>query len=110
MRGDIIKDLRYTLMRNYNIAGVGGEPVEAHGCLHPAHHEVHVVGGEGGEEQVRQLGGAHHREPSKRTRFQNKKRLDFDKLFTRKVRKYSPDKFKGLDCKSLHMNLNILFT
>ena len=56
-------------MRNYNIAGVGGEPVVAHGCLHPAHHEVHVVGGEGGEEQVRQLGGAHHREPSKRTRF-----------------------------------------
>ena len=41
----------------------GAEPVVAHGSLHPAHHEGHVVGGEGGEEQVRQLGGAHHREP-----------------------------------------------
>ena len=39
------------------------EPVIAHGSLHPAHHEGHVVGGEGGEEQVCQLGGAHHREP-----------------------------------------------
>ena len=39
------------------------EPVVAHGGLHPAHHEGHVVGGEGGEEQVRKLGGAHHWEP-----------------------------------------------
>ena len=40
-------------------------PVVAHGGLHPPHHGLHVVGGEGGEEQVCQLGGAHHREPSK---------------------------------------------
>ena len=26
------------------------EPVVAHGGLHPAHHEGHVVGGEGGKE------------------------------------------------------------
>ena len=44
-------------------------PVVTHGRLHPAHHEGHVVGGEGGEQQVCQLRGAHHGEPDMRSIF-----------------------------------------
>ena len=52
----------YSLMTP-NLWPHSSPPMVSHGCLHPAHHEEHVVRGEGGEQEVGQLAGGHHGEP-----------------------------------------------